>query len=96
MEKSNSEIMILTTKDVEARKHRVNSEKYDVVIIIALSVRHWSGRPGFNPKSSHTKDSRMVLDAALLNTQLYKVWIKSKLDKSRERSVALPTPRGSS
>ena len=23
-----------------------------------LSVRQWSGRPGFNPRSSHTKDSK--------------------------------------
>ena len=28
-----------------------------------------SGRPAFNPKSSHTKNSKIVLDAALLNTQ---------------------------
>ena len=32
------------------------------------SVRQWSGRPRFNPRSNHTKDSKMVLDAALLNT----------------------------
>ena len=23
-----------------------------------LSVRQWPGRPGFNPRSSHTKDSK--------------------------------------
>ena len=34
------------------------------------SVRQWSGRPGFNPRSSYTKESKMVLDAALLNTAL--------------------------
>ena len=33
------------------------------------SVHHWSGRPGFNPRSSHTKDSKIVLDITLLNTQ---------------------------
>ena len=33
----------------------------------------------------------MVLDAALLNTQHYKVWINGKVEKSRERSNALPT-----
>ena len=26
----------------------------------------WPGRPGFNPRSSHTKDSKIVLDASLL------------------------------
>ena len=39
---------------------------------------------GFNPRSSHTKDSKMVLDAALLNTQHYKVRIKGKVEQSRE------------
>ena len=23
-----------------------------------MSVRQWPGRPGFNPRSSHTKDSK--------------------------------------
>ena len=34
----------------------------------------------------------MVLDASLLNTQHYKVRIKGKVEQSRERSRALPTP----
>ena len=42
---------------------------------------------GFNPRSSHTKDLKIVLDAALLNTQ---VRIKGKMEQSRERSRALP------
>ena len=33
---------------------------------------------------------KMVLDAALLNTQQYKVRIKSKVEESRERNKALP------
>ena len=53
-----------------------------------LSVRQSSGRPGFNPRSSHTKDSDMALDAALLNIQHYKVRIKGKVDQSREWSRA--------
>ena len=53
------------------------------------NVRQWSGRPGFNPRSSHTKDSKMVLDATLLNTQHYKVWIKCKVEQYRERSSVL-------
>ena len=32
----------------------------------------------------------MVFDASLLNTQQYKVRIKGKVEKSRERSSALP------
>ena len=40
-----------------------------------LSV--WPGKPGFNPRSSHTKFlKKMVLDASLLNPQHYKVGIK--------------------
>ena len=38
-----------------------------------------SGDRGFNPRLSHTKDSKMVLDVSLLNTQHYKEHIKSKV-----------------
>ena len=41
------------------------------VIGLKSSVHQWSERPGFNPWSSHTKDSKIVLDVALLNTQHY-------------------------
>ncbi len=52
------------------------------------------GNLWFNPRSSHTKDSKMVLDAILLNTQHYKVRIKGKVEQSRERYSALsPTLR---
>ena len=54
------------------------------------SVRQWSGRPGFNPCWSHTKDSKMVFVAALLNTQHYKVRIKGKVEQSWEWSRAFP------
>ena len=41
----------------------------------------WPGRLVFNPRSSHTKDSKkMVLDASLLNTLHYKVRIKGKVE----------------
>ena len=36
------------------------------------------------------KTQKMVLDASLLNTQQYKVRIKGKVEKARERSSALP------
>ena len=32
----------------------------------------------------------MALDVALLNTQHYKVWIKGKVEQSREKSNTLP------
>ena len=46
--------------------------------------------PGFNPRSSHTKDLKMVLDTSLLNTQHYKVRIEDKMEQSRGRGSALP------
>ena len=36
------------------------------------------------------KTQKMVLDAALLNTQHYKVRIKGKVEQSKERSCVLP------
>ena len=33
---------------------------------------------------------KMVLDASLLNTQHYKVWIKGNVEESRERNSTLP------
>ena len=36
------------------------------------------------------KTQKMVLDASLLNTQHYKVYIKGKVEQSRGRSNALP------
>ena len=54
------------------------------------SVRQWTGRPGFNPGWVIPKTLKMVLDASLLNTQHYKVRIKGKVEKSWERSSALP------
>ena len=36
------------------------------------------------------KTQKMVLDAALLNTQHYKVMFKGKVEQSREMSSALP------
>ena len=54
------------------------------------SFRPRSGIPEFNHRSSHTKDWKIVLDAALLSTQHYKVKIKGKLEKSREWSSVLP------
>ena len=42
------------------------------------------------PDQVMPKTQQMVLDAALLNTQPYKVWIKGKVKPSRERNSALP------
>ena len=64
-------------------------EWYFMPPFLALSVRQWSGRPGFNLRLSHTKGSRMVLYAAFLSTQHHKVRTKGKADQCREWSSAL-------
>ena len=35
------------------------------------------------------KTQKMVLDASLINTQHYKVWIKNRMEQSKERNGAL-------
>ena len=55
--------------------------------------RVFANGPGYRgsiPGRIITKTQKMVLDAALLSTQHYKVQIKGKLEQSRERSSALP------
>ena len=48
------------------------------------------GDLGLIPGEVILKTQKMVLDASLLNTQHYKVWIKGKVEQSRERSSTLP------
>ena len=48
------------------------------------------GDRGSIPGRVITKTKKMVLDAALLNTQHYNVRIKGKVEQSREWSSALP------
>ena len=43
-------------------------------------------------KKKKKKKKEKVLDAALLNTQHYKVSIKDKMEQSRERVAPFPTP----
>ena len=49
-----------------------------------------SGDQGSFPGQVIPKTTEMVLDAALLNTQYYKVRIKGKVEQSKEWSSALP------
>ena len=53
--------------------------------IFANGPGDWGSIPG-----RHTKDSKMLLDAALLNIQHYKVRIKGNVEESNEWSTALP------
>ena len=60
------------------------------------SVHQWPRILKLNPRTSHTKDSKIVLDASLLNTQHYKVRIKGKWSNPVKRVVPSPTCRCSS
>ena len=55
-------------------------------------IREFANGPGVlgSIPGRHTKDSKIVLNASLLNTQKYKVGIKGKVEQSRERSSSLP------
>ena len=60
---------------------------------LGLAVRVFANRSGdlgSFPGRVIPKTQKMVLDASLLNTQHYKVWIKGKVEQSRERNSALP------
>ena len=61
--------------------------------LICLVGRVFANDPGYMgsiPDRFIRKTLKMVLDASLLNTQQFKVRIKSKVEQSRERSSALP------
>ena len=61
----------------------------DICIVSYWAVCSPTAREtGFNPWSIHTKASKMVLDASLLNTQYYELGIKDKMEQSRKRSSA--------
>ena len=59
---------------------------------IGIMVRVYANDPGdlgSIPGRVIPKTQKMVLDATMLNTQHFKVRIKSKVEQSRERSSAL-------
>ena len=61
--------------------------------LISLISRLFANGPGdwgSIPGRVIPKTQKMVLDATLLNTQHYKVRIKSKVEQSREWSSTLP------
>ena len=64
-------------------------------VFIYIVDRMFANGPGNQdsiPGRVIPKTQKMVLDAALLNTQHYMVWIKGKVEQSRERSSTLPNP----
>ena len=57
-----------------------------MVRVFTNGLKDWDSIPGWVIPNTQ----KMVLDSTLLNTQHYKVWIKSKWKQSRERSSTLP------
>ena len=58
-----------------------------------IMVRVFTNGPGdlgYIPPRVIPKTQKTVLDAALLNTQHYKVMIKGKVEQFKERNSALP------
>ena len=66
-----------------------NFLRIGISMMVRVFARAW--RPGFNPRSSHTKDSKIVLDATLLNTQYYKEMIKGKWSNPGKGLTPSPT-----
>ena len=60
-----------------------------VVLILFVNKYHYQRDRGSIPGRVIPKTQKMVLNATLLNTQHYKVWIKGKVEQSREWSSAL-------
>ena len=67
-----------------------------LICLVGRVFANGLGDLGSIPGRVIPKTLKMVLDTSLLNTQQYKVRIESKVEHSRERSSALPTPQCSS
>ena len=75
----------------------VNKYIYECAYIYrAIELMSRAFAKGSIPGRVTPKTQRMVLDAALLNIQHYKVRIKGKVEQSREWSSVFPTPLCSS
>ena len=58
MQMTPNQLVNIKKKHVHLFKKKWISLLYSPDIGLAVSVRQWPGRPGFNPRSSHTKDSK--------------------------------------
>ena len=74
-------------------KLNIYTQLYGLNRLIGLVGRVFAnglGDQGSIPGRVIPKTLKMVLDTSLLNTQQYKVYIKGKVEQSRERSSTLP------
>ena len=80
---------------VTLRKYQASSASHNLVWLVTIGLvgRVFANGPGdlgSIPGCVIPKTLKMVLDTALLITQQYKIYIKDKVEESRERSSALP------
>ena len=84
-----------TTKNyIWLRQTKLNKKE---IAVISLVGRVFTNGPGNQYSISHQvipKIQKMVLDAALLCAQHYKIWIKGKVEQFRENSSAFPNTSG--
>ena len=66
------------------------SLRNQLIGLVGRVLANGPGNRGSIPGGVIPKTLKMVLDNSLLNTQQYKVRIKSKVEQSKERSSALP------
>ena len=64
-------------------------ELYSNIGLMSRVFPNGPGDQGSIPGQVIPKTQKMVPDATLLNTQHYKVWIKGKVEQSREWSCTL-------
>ena len=64
--------------------------QYMLIGLVGRVFANGPGDLGSIPGCVIPKTLKMVLDTSLLKTQQYKVCIKGKVEKSRERSCTLP------
>ena len=57
---------------------------------VGRAIANSLGDQDFYPRSSHTKDLKMVLDTFSLYTQHYKVPLKGKVGQYGQKGSALP------
>ena len=73
--------------EIQKKKKKKKKSNYG---LFGMMVRVFTNSPGFNPSSSHTKNFKKWYLMPPCLTQHYKLWIKSKVEQSKERSSTLP------
>ena len=94
---NNAVVWMVSTRPLISRSSSPFTNPLVIVIIIItiliLMSRVFDNGPGVRgsiPGRVISKTQKMVLDAALLNTQFYKVRIKGKVEQFKERSIPSP------